>query len=228
MIRDWLAHLTKKNDTTPGRCAGSLGKRAGINRFTQPLPTSCVPSLYARAGFIWSIILSFLIISPLAYASKEYKKLTLSASPANSINSIGSRGEFWIEFRNPYDDAIWHNVKITGASSHFQVTIVPEIIKELPFTELDVCVKLKLIKGVTGPGTLTLTAEADEFGPTAFLTMPVVAKADYGTKLPPAGTSIIEIDPMIDVRTYICIVGIIILMGFFIWRKIKLSSNKTT
>lgn len=175
--------------------------------------------------FIWIIIVSFLIINQLAYASKDYKKVTLSATPVNSINSIGSQGEFWIEFRNPYDDAIWHNVKLTGASSHFQVKIIPEIIKELPFTEVDVCIKLKRIKGVTGPGTLILTAEADEFGPTTFLMIPIVEGVNSGTK---QGVPIIQIDPMIDVRTYICGFGIIILMVFFIWRKIKLNHNKTT
>ncbi|MFH1227078.1 MAG: hypothetical protein V1701_04130 [Planctomycetota bacterium] len=182
------------------------------------------PKNPAIKQFIWVIVLSFVTVTSLLYALED---ITMSASPNNSIVSVGSQGEFWIEFRNPYDRA-WHNVKLTAESSHFQVKIIPEIIKEMkPNEELDVCIKVSLIKeAVAQTGVLSFLAEADEFGPKRFLGMSVVEGTNSAAKSPlPRGVFIIQIDRMIDYRTYICGGLIILLLIFFIRRKIKLGAK---
>ncbi|MDI6787914.1 MAG: hypothetical protein QME51_06045 [Planctomycetota bacterium] len=129
-----------------------------------------------------------------------------------------------IELKNPHPRA-WHNVKLTTESAHFSyVEIIPEIIKQLdPYEEIDVCVRLRPKEGLTERGVLEIIAEADEFSPTMFLEILVVEAANSATELPLSqGRSIIQINRGSDLVTYLYGLGIIILLTFFIWRKIRL------
>lgn len=187
-------------------------------------------------NLVWPTILSILITPVLLYAIEE---TPLSLTPEDNLISISGPGEFKAVLRNQHTAAL-HNLTIIGQSLLFRIAITPDTLAELkPDEERIITVKLSLLEGAAQRGPLSFIAQTDELDQLTILAFDVVEGVSANGRFLQIKESFRE-TPKLVVRSRevvmeiplkaksspnlkIYIYGLIaaLLLGFFIWRKVK-------